>query len=115
MPEGPCQALLCFTSQWRIGPLKTLFAPGIAGHTAESRFMTNRGAPKPLTTWPVCGGDDAFYIDRGAAVFTSTANARWNSGHELVAYIAYKKLTPATRCLARLGRRGRPEPLAASP
>ncbi|HEX4321226.1 MAG TPA: S1/P1 nuclease [Acidobacteriaceae bacterium] len=31
------------------------------------------------------------------AVFTSTANAWWNGGHELVAYIAYKKLTPATR------------------
>lgn len=28
---------------------------------------------------------------------TSTANAWWNGGHELVAYIAYKKLTPATR------------------
>ena len=28
---------------------------------------------------------------------TSTANAWWDGGHELVAYIAYKKLTPATR------------------
>jgi hypothetical protein len=31
------------------------------------------------------------------AIFTSSAHAWWNGGHELVAYIAYKKLTPATR------------------
>ena len=33
----------------------------------------------------------------GLALCTSTANAWWNGGHELVAYIAYRKLTPATR------------------
>lgn len=31
------------------------------------------------------------------AVSTSTATAWWDGGHETVAYIAYKKLTPATR------------------
>ena len=31
------------------------------------------------------------------AVCTSTANAWWDGGHETVAYIAYQKLTPATR------------------
>src|SRR5580692_7070862 len=31
------------------------------------------------------------------AICASTANAWWNGGHETVAYIAYKRLTPATR------------------
>lgn len=31
------------------------------------------------------------------AICTSTANAWWDGGHETVAYIAYRKLTPATR------------------
>src|SRR6266567_397125 len=64
----------------RITPRKRRLLQESLATTAESRFMTNRGAPEPLTIWPVCGGDDASYTHHRLAGFHRTAgNIPWNA------------------------------------